>query len=77
MEVDVAVSGRDGLKLGSPPPLFEMDFPFGNERHFAFDVTPDGDRFLLIEEAGRGDDEVKVVLNWFEELERLVPSGRR
>jgi len=77
LSVDVGVSERDGLKLGPAVPLLEMDFSFENQRHLAYDVTPDGDRFLLIEETGSKDHEIKVVLNWHEELERLVPSGRR
>jgi hypothetical protein len=41
---------------------------------FSYDVTSDSQRFVLI----RGLDsppvrEIHVVLNWFEELKRLVP----
>ena len=44
----------------------------------AFDVSPDGERFLMIRESGASDDrsgdsELIVVHNWFEELKRLVP----
>jgi hypothetical protein len=40
-----------------------------------YDVTPDGRRFLMV----RDDDDVEstrivVVLNWSEELKRLVPT---
>jgi eukaryotic-like serine/threonine-protein kinase len=43
-----------------------------------YDVSPDGRRFLMIKEGG-GDREstpqtLTVVLNWFEELKRLVPT---
>ncbi len=40
-----------------------------------YDVSPDGKRFVMI----RPDEEststqIHVVLNWFEELKRLVPT---
>ena len=48
-----------------------------------FDVTADGQRFLVTVPAGTGDSEdatlgtrLSVVLNWFEELKERVPTGR-
>ncbi|MBI4264610.1 MAG: hypothetical protein HY657_09555 [Acidobacteria bacterium] len=41
-----------------------------------YDVSPDGRRFLMIEEASGSDapsQNIVVVQNWFEELKRLVP----
>ena len=40
-----------------------------------YDVTPDGQRFLMIK-AGEQEapNQINVVLNWFEELKRLVPT---
>jgi hypothetical protein len=42
-----------------------------------YDLSPDGRRFLMIKQKGTGGGtrapEIVVVLNWFEELERLVP----
>ena len=40
-----------------------------------YDVSPDGQRFLMVE---RGDEsgELHVVLNWLEELEARVPGAR-
>jgi hypothetical protein len=44
-----------------------------------YDVTPDGERFLMLRV---GDPpppatHYNVVLNWFSELERLAPGGKR
>ncbi len=41
-----------------------------------YDISPDGTRALMIKEDGPGDTvtEFILVLNWFEELERLVPT---
>jgi serine/threonine-protein kinase len=55
---------------GTPQVLFEAPFPVSPE----FDVTPDGQRFLMVqigEQQGAGL--INVVLNWFEELKDLVP----
>ncbi len=47
-----------------------------NEYH-NYDVAPDG-RFLMIQESQESTPpEIHVVLNWFEELKRLVPPGKK
>jgi hypothetical protein len=39
-----------------------------------FDVTPDGRRFLMVMDAQpEAVTQIRVVMNWFEELEQLVP----
>ncbi len=41
-----------------------------------FDVTPDGQRFLMLKATEQQpQSEIRVVLNWFEELKRLVPTN--
>jgi Tol biopolymer transport system component len=74
MKVSVAY-GRGGaasLSLGQPSLALEMT----GLRNF--DISPDGRTFAIervpIEKAAR---EINVVLNWFEELKRLVPSGKQ
>ncbi len=43
----------------------------------AYDIAPDGQRFLMIKESGEtaGEQRIVVVENWFEELKRLVPTN--
>jgi serine/threonine-protein kinase len=43
-----------------------------------YDVSPDGKRFVLIEGGGPGSapTQLNVVLNWFDELKRRVPTTR-
>jgi serine/threonine-protein kinase len=47
----------------------------------SFDITPDGDQFLVVLRAEQTDDSdparqrMHVVLNWFEELKQRVPSN--
>jgi len=43
--------------------------------YFDYDVFPDGERFLAItKRADAPPVQIHVILNWFEELERLVPT---
>jgi len=46
-------------------------FPF-------YDVSPDGQRFLMLKpaETAAPGTQIVVVQNWFEELKRLVPTGK-
>ena len=45
-----------------------------------YDVTPDGQRFLMLKPSEAGEaapTQINVVLNWFEELKRRVPLGQK
>ncbi len=44
---------------------------------WSYDISPDGERFLMIKDVssdGTSPQELILVQNWFEELERLVPT---
>ena len=63
--------------FGNPEVVFEETYRDAGVFQRAYDVSPDGKRFLMIKE-GSPDDEagltqVIVVQNWLEELKRLVP----
>ena len=75
--IAVAVETHPQLKVGKPRLLFEGPY-FARRGGFptSYDVSPDG-RFLMI----RSDPDstpthFNVILNWFEELQRLVPTGK-
>lgn len=60
------------VRIGTPQRLVE------DENVRGFDPAPDGRRFLFL--FPRSTDrpiELRVVLNWFEELERLAPHPQR
>jgi hypothetical protein len=42
----------------------------------AYDISPDGQRFLFVQESEppKEPTPLVVVLNWFEELKRRVPT---
>ena len=51
--------------------------PGGGEFGRTYDISPDGERFLMIKESGSDETsstEFILVQNWFEELKRLVPT---
>ena len=51
--------------------------PIGRAFGRTYDISPDGERFLMIKESGSDETsstEFILVLNWFEELKRLVPT---
>ncbi len=75
LAVPVALGADIGL--GSSQVLFEAPFVPGAFGFVNYDVDRDGERFLMIEQADPEvalQDEIVVVLNWLEELERLVPT---
>jgi len=70
----VDVVSEAGFEAGKPRRLFEGDYiRTGIGR--AYDVTPDGQRFVMIRPAAAlsGPTHLSVVVNWFEELKALVP----
>ena len=61
---------------GNPKKIFESNNIAGLGRRF--DIHPDADRFIMIQEADVRPQEQKVfvIQNFSEELKRLVPTGK-
>ncbi len=72
MAVDIDTSGE--LEVGKPRPLFEGPSTHGFLNRRNWDISPDGKRFLIIRDESKPPRELRVVLNWFEELKRIVPE---
>ena len=76
MGVSIQSQGQT-LNAGRPRILFEGSYvshaiPRGMQY---YDISPDGKRFLMMkEETVQQQGHINVVLNWFEELKRLVPT---
>ena len=70
--VAVALAPGPELRPGTPDRLFQ-----GGYGRF-FDVSPDGQWFLMVNEAAKGVSPLRInyVANWFDELKRLSPAGR-
>jgi serine/threonine-protein kinase len=78
MAVDVTT--KPGFSAGKPGILFEGHYQPTLGTTANYDVFPDGQRFLMLkpsESAEAAPTQINVVLNWFEELKRRVPAGRK
>ena len=83
---------RNGEQMIAVPVTTEPEFELAGEHEILFeddsfrkgtylpgyDIHPDGRRFLMVKELdARGNPQkINIVLNWFGELERLVPTER-
>jgi serine/threonine-protein kinase len=67
----VGVETQPAFRAGLPKPLFEAT-SLG-----AYDVAPDGDRFVMVRSLGpgQGPRTLSVVLGWFEDVTRRVQAG--
>jgi hypothetical protein len=77
MAVDVTT--QPGFTAGKPRQLFEGHYVRSPYSVPTYDVSPDGQRFLMIkpiEQEQAAPTQINVVLNWTEELKRLVPTGK-
>ena len=45
----------------------------GENPKWPFSFTPDGQTFVMIRVEREGTRQINIVLNWFDELQRLVP----
>ena len=67
-----------GFVPGRPRRLFAAErFRFSGNTS-AFDIHPDGKRFAMVtlgDPSPAAPDQINVVLNWFDELRRLVPTN--
>jgi Tol biopolymer transport system component len=78
MAVDIAT--QPSFLVGKPRLLFEGPYLPSPLAPPNYDVSPDGQRFLMVKPAEQEQappTQINVVLNWFEELKRRVPTGTK
>jgi len=73
--VSVEVETEPVFTSGAIKVLFE-DIYVRRYQHTNYDIHPDNQRFVMIKSSENISTEMIVVLNWFEELRRLVPSEK-
>jgi dipeptidyl aminopeptidase/acylaminoacyl peptidase len=76
--VDVQIGSI--FSAGKPRLLFEQEGYGTSDPIRNWDISPDGQRFLMVkweESKPQPVTEFILVRNWFEELNRLVPSGKK
>jgi hypothetical protein len=71
------LGGPDGSPtFGTPEELFPWKYFFATNGNPRFDMTADGERFLMITAESQDSESARVVVvtNWVEELKRAVPT---
>ncbi|MEE8160491.1 MAG: hypothetical protein V3T61_02525, partial [Acidobacteriota bacterium] len=77
----MAVSVQTGPTFQAQTPTLLFEGPYllgttGPAESVNYDVSPDGQRFVMLKgEEGSQQNQISVVINWFEELKRLVPTN--
>jgi Tol biopolymer transport system component len=75
----VEIATQPSFTVGKPRVLFEGRYEPSPATSPNYDVSPDGQRFLMFKTAEASEatpTQINVVLNWFEELKRRVPTGK-
>ena len=75
MAVDITTEPT--FSAGTPRLLFEGSYVQSGGFTAFYDVTPDGQGFVMVqvsEQQQEAATQINVVLNWFEELKRRVPT---
>jgi hypothetical protein len=76
----VDVSAQPSFSAGKPRVLFEGPYLPTPATFPNYDVSLDGQRFLMLKHAEKTQaqtTQINVVLNWFEELKQKVPTGKK
>jgi len=75
----VNIAAQSGFSASKPRMLFEGPYVPSPATATNYSISPDGQRFLMLKPADASDvapTQINVVLNWFEELKRRVPTGK-
>jgi serine/threonine-protein kinase len=69
----VAIQAEPTFTAEKPRPLFVGPYSGGGSG--GFDVSLDGQRFVMVKRSETSANQIHVITNWFEELKRLVPTN--
>ena len=75
--MSVAVEPGSAFHAGTPKELFKGLYDLRSNSGVTYDVDPKSNRFLMIRvgEDATAPAQVRVVVNWFDELRRAVPGN--
>jgi len=76
----VGLQTGSGFSAGKPRLLFEQAVYRGSNPIRSWDISLDGQKFLMVklqERKSQPVTEMILVQNWFEELKRLAPTGKK
>jgi Tol biopolymer transport system component len=75
----VPMSLQPTFSAGKTELLFEGHYHPTNASLPQYDVSPDGQRFLMVKDSGADQSamQINIVQNWFQELVQKVPTGKK
>ena len=72
------IATQPSFSAGKPKMLFQGPYQPSPAPNANYDVSADGQRFLMIKPPEQAaPTQINVVLNWFEELKQKVPTGKK
>jgi serine/threonine protein kinase len=77
----VSIDNKSTFTPGRPGMLFQGPYATGYQESPAWDISPDGKRFVMIKQpaasaassTAAGPRKINIIVNWFEELKQRVP----
>jgi Tol biopolymer transport system component len=69
----VDVQSTPEIKIGEPQVFFEGEFVNVGGR--SYDISPDGERALVITASEGTAASIRVITNWFDEVERIISAN--
>jgi Tol biopolymer transport system component len=78
--MSVGISTQTGFATGKPRMLFEGPYQPTPATTPNYDVSRDGQRFLMLKSSEMGEvapTQINIVFNWSEELKRRVPTSQK
>jgi len=78
--MSVEISTQTGFTTGKPRMLFEGPYLPSPATTPNYDVSRDGQRFLMLKSSATGEEaatQINVVFNWCEEMKRRVPTTEK
>ena len=75
--VPVSVNAGDSVRFGQERVLFDAGAYRTNNLHTTYDVTPDGQRFIMLGHSGEAPPEPRMymILNWLTEVRERMERG--
>ena len=73
--ISVPIDTGPIFRRGKKRVLFDDRYKWGGS-HTNYDIHPDNERFIMIKDLRELTYNITVIMNWTEELKRLVPTGK-
>jgi Tol biopolymer transport system component len=70
------INTQQGFSAGTPKMLFQGQYVTLSNSTPNYDVTADGQKFLMLKTTVP-PTQINVIVNWFEELKQKVPTGKK